>query len=214
MPARLQEFRLSLPEAPDILKRWYANGKLGGLVLDGLPNQVLGTPCRIRVEVGNPAPRHLFVRGTISWIRHATNPPLPECFGVDFIDDDANGRERLLEFASACDADAVRFETRASVKWPLTLEHEGRASKEEMADLSLGGLFVKTGAPLPVGTAVKVAIRPPLSLRALQITGKVAWVRNTGAPKGMGIQFDYVNARDGERLQKLIAKLGESAPDA
>lgn len=73
-------------------------------------------------------------------------------------------------------------------------------------DISEGGLFVATHAPLAVGTKVNVRFTLP-AVREIETEGTVVWVRQpvAGNP-GMGIQFKQLSPEDAATIQRFIAK--------
>ncbi len=196
------------PEA--LVDRYYPNGTLGGLTVDGRLPAALGTRTVLTVKVKRPA-REFVVRGTLAWVRHSTTRQVGS-FGVDFTPDDDASRVRLLAFARhEVDADAVRVEKRVQVELPVRLVHAGQTRREFLADLSTRGAFVRTWNPLAVGEQVQLAVRAPGPLavllpRALELEGRVAWARTTGAHPGMGIEF-VVDDAARAKVEKLLARL-------
>jgi PilZ domain len=67
-----------------------------------------------------------------------------------------------------------------------------------IADLSRGGCYVETLAPLPVGTVVELALAAELT--NLRASGRV---RTSQAGLGMGIEFIAMSAGDTETLRKF-----------
>lgn len=204
------EASLSVETPAALVHRYYPNGTLGGLSVDGRLPAALGTRTVLTVTVKKPV-REFTVRGVLAWVRHSTNRQVGS-FGVDFIPDDDATRVRLLAFArNEVDADAVRVEKRVQVELPVRLVHAGQTRREFLADLSTGGAFVRTWNPLPVGEQVHLAVKPPGALAvllpmSLDLAGRVAWARTTGDHPGMGIEF----AADDEaraRVEKLLARL-------
>ena len=194
----------------DVLHRVFPNGKLGGLTVDGTMPAALGEPVEIDVRAA-VARRSFIVRGQLAWVRHKGVRALKECFGIDFSEADEASTARLLAFArNELDFEAMRAETRQLTDLPVTLLHRGEARKEFLVDLSPGGAFVRSGAPLLVGEAVTLTLRVPLSvsLLPLKLKGRVAWVRKTGTAPGMGIEFAVEDLAAQERLLKLLGKLG------
>jgi uncharacterized protein (TIGR02266 family) len=203
---------LAVSRPKEVLDRWYPNGKLGGLMIDGALPGTLATTCELVVrvapaEAGKPA-LHFNVRGQLSWARHKTSRGLRECFGVDFVPEDDAGRQRLLAFArEEVDPAAGRFEERVFVELPVRVTHDGKAQKERLADLSQGGAFVRTTTSLPVGAEVGFEVRPPGALLSLRLKGRVVWVRSAGDDQGVGIVFLYESAAQAERVRKLLSRL-------
>lgn len=157
------------------------------------------------VRVRNP-PRDFELRGVTAWARHKGSKTLAEGYGVDFEKGQDAIRARLLSFAKEeLEPKTLRLEPRVHVELPVKLSHGRTTRREALADLSPGGAFVRSLAPLEVGAKVRLSVRRPLRLLPLVIEGRVAWVRRGGADEGMGIEF----TSSGESLRKAIAKLVE-----
>jgi uncharacterized protein (TIGR02266 family) len=93
-------------------------------------------------------------------------------------------------------------------------------------NLSKGGLFIETGAPLPVGTALSLRLRLPEGT-TMDVDGVVAWIRarpsDDGRPPGMGIELGTPDERYGTVVDQIVARFsgiqillgtGEAAPRA
>lgn len=194
----------------ELVDRYYPNGKLGGLTLDGEPPSTLGAPIAVTVKMKKPL-REFCFHGIVRWARHRAARQ-PASFGVDFSPSDGASRERLLAFArNEVSAEAVRGERRLDVELAVRVVHEGRVRKEQLADLSLGGAFVRTKTPLKEGEAVELTLRPPLSLGSLLIRGHVVWVRHGGPQAGMGIEF-VADIEHHAKLKRLLVRLSETRP--
>lgn len=82
-------------------------------------------------------------------------------------------------------------------------------------DLSLGGMFLSSENPFPVGTLLILEIRtpsmspeePPVCARAL-----VRWRRRWGGQKGMGLSFVELEGVDRQRLQEWLESLLSDEP--
>jgi uncharacterized protein (TIGR02266 family) len=192
------------PEALAAL--YYPNGRLGGLTVPGKPPGALGEPLSLLVEVTRPS-RQFVVRGQIAWVRHKPGPRQPMGYGFDFNPEDDAARVRLLAFARReLSSDATRVDRRQQVELQVRVVHDGKQRTEWMADLSMGGAFVRTWDPLPIGSRVALALRPGLSLTLLEIPAHVAWVRLAGAHPGMGLEFEADTAVR-SRLEKFLQKV-------
>lgn len=201
---------LQLSHPKDLLSRLVPNGKLGGLVLAGRPPGELGTRCRLSVRFVEPIERQFDVSVQVAWARHVGSARLEEGYGVDFVTDDAPARDRLLGYARGEVApEATRYEPRLAVQLPVTVDWEGHLRKEVLLDISQGGAFVHSPLEVPVGAELSLSIRPPRSLRALALRGRVAWIRTAGPSRGLGIEFLQQSARQSERIGKLLRELRE-----
>lgn len=204
----LIETGLRVASPAELAEHYYPNGRLGGLSIPGKAPAGVGHLVRLKVEVVRP-PRQFVLGGQLAWVRHKAGGPLqPAGFGVDFLPEDDATRVRLLAFARAeVSSDAIRAEQRHHVELKVRLEHAGEHRKELVADLSAGGAFVRSLNPLPVGSEVHLALRLPLSFSAVELEGRVAWVRRAGEHPGMGIQFEHGGAGARLKLEKLLLKL-------
>ncbi len=86
---------------------------------------------------------------------------------------------------------------------------------QTMENLSLGGCFVRSESPEPLGSIVMVRFSLPgdPSARSVRAAGRVAWTKPdpvTGAPYGMGIQFLKVEDADLELLMSYITGYANS----
>jgi uncharacterized protein (TIGR02266 family) len=89
-----------------------------------------------------------------------------------------------------------------------------RASREWCANVSRGGVYVRSSEPLTPGRRVLVEIELPDGT-PIEATGRVAWTRRVldsgerDEEAGIGIEFLGANGRAVEALE---AFLGQSAP--
>jgi hypothetical protein len=82
-------------------------------------------------------------------------------------------------------------------------EHNGGRAVSRVATLGLGGLFISTPDPLPVGTLVKIVFDVPGGeVRARSI------VKNVKPGEGMAVAFIEMGYADRARLDQLLKKLG------
>lgn len=88
-----------------------------------------------------------------------------------------------------------------------------RFIRDAVADLSEGGLYLKTKEPARAGTPVRVALALPFSdgPRYCTLVGSVARIDrdSRGFSKGLGVSFEGVeNVRDREALKGFLSKVG------
>lgn len=191
----------------DLLPRFYPNGKLGGLSVDGGWPGALGEFVTLTVRVRKP-PREFVFLGQVAWARRKGSKQLLECFGVDFQPDDDTTINRMLAFArNEVSAETTRLERRVEIELPIKLLHGKTSRRERLADLSHGGAFVRTWDPLDVDEVVELVVRPPSSLFSLHLKGRVAWVRRVGDASGMGIEFFDLDGSLRRDVDKLLARL-------
>jgi hypothetical protein len=81
-------------------------------------------------------------------------------------------------------------------------QHSGQRSVSRVATLGLGGLFIATPDPAPVGALVKLLFDVPEGeVRARAI------VKNVKAGQGMAVAFIDMGYADRARLDQLLKKL-------
>ena len=75
------------------------------------------------------------------------------------------------------------------------------------ANISSGGLFIKTDRPLPVGERFSLQLEIPDVAEALKYTCEVVWTRakaEVGKPVGMGVKFCEVAKKDSQILKQFV----------
>jgi len=85
------------------------------------------------------------------------------------------------------------------------------------ADLSLGGMFLATDRPLPVGSLVRLEFQPgvgpgenPAEEMAVTAQAVVRWRRRWRRPRGMGLEFVEFEGLGRHELAAVVARLLES----
>jgi uncharacterized protein (TIGR02266 family) len=73
-------------------------------------------------------------------------------------------------------------------------------------DLSLGGMFIETKAPVPFGGEVVIQLRLPETKDELTLPGVVRWVRDGG----MGVQFGNLGAKETHAITEVIRHAAEA----
>lgn len=84
------------------------------------------------------------------------------------------------------------------VSWQTT----GASTVSRVRDLSIGGVFISTPTPPPVGTIVKLLFALPEG--EVRIEGIVRYAESK---KGMGLEFTHMGTGDGARLRELMRRL-------
>jgi len=99
-----------------------------------------------------------------------------------------------------------RTRPRAQVHIAATLRIAGTSLTVQTLDLSGHGAFVRTARPLPVGSAVQVALRRGAQRNPLVLDAEVVRVgtQREGRAPGLGLRFTDVTAVDEASLQALI----------
>ena len=84
----------------------------------------------------------------------------------------------------------------------VSWQADGPRNVSRVRDLSLGGVFISTDDPLPVGSTLQLLFALPEG--EMRIHGIV---RYTEGEKGMGVEFTKMGAADRARLQELMRRL-------
>lgn len=105
----------------------------------------------------------------------------------------------------------TRFETRDKVVVQLAGRDELRALYTR--DISKGGLFVTTDDPPPIGSQLRVTLETPdgtmvLSGRVVHVMTP-AQVQASGADPGVGVQFDDLDRKTTQLLERYIEGLAQ-----
>lgn len=203
----LPKVSLSVQNAPELLRRYYPNGKLGGLTVDGQVPIAVGQFVELTVLVAQPA-RQLSVQGQLAWARYRGSKAFAESFGIDFVSHDEGGRERVLKFArQELSPEVFRTDERVLTDLPVKIVHAGQVRKEFLVDISLGGAFIRSAEPLSLGEPVEMQLRAPGSLLGMKIKGRVVWTRHVDPHPGMGVMFSNESDESMLKLAKLLKQL-------
>ncbi len=109
----------------------------------------------------------------------------------------------LHDEPSARQADPVR---RRFVRYDAELELEVRSMEElhrlVSRDVSAGGMFIATDAPIAVGEALRIVVRHPVRPETFDLDAVVR--HRAGSPQGIGVEFvDLDDARRGALMEFL-----------
>jgi type IV pilus assembly protein PilZ len=101
-----------------------------------------------------------------------------------------------------------RASDRYDVTWAVDCMAEDTFLYASITNISEMGIFVRTTAPLPVGTRLLLIFAPP-GYEAFKLVGTVAWLnrlREDGdnLNPGMGVRFAGLTLDDRERLVDVI----------
>lgn len=84
----------------------------------------------------------------------------------------------------------------------VSWQASGPNTVSRVHDLSVGGVFISTATPVPVGTVVQMLFALPEG--EMRMHGVVRYV---SADKGMGVEFTSMGTADQARLQELLRRL-------
>ncbi len=92
----------------------------------------------------------------------------------------------------------------------ILFKEKGSFIKSYMLNVSHGGLFIKTGTPLPIDSFVNMKVTLPDTDTPLDILGRVVWINaragDNSFPQGMGIQFYKLDSEHREIIDGFVEK--------
>ena len=111
---------------------------------------------------------------------------------------------------------STKSERRGHVRRPskpgyqvLVAYSQGHAKVQaETRDLGLGGAFIATAAPLPVGAKIELELHLPSVPEPLSIRAEVRWHERKGAP-GMGVKFRGLQVEEVVALDEYVSSLSD-----
>jgi uncharacterized protein (TIGR02266 family) len=113
-------------------------------------------------------------------------------------------------------------ESRREKRAPVALKVKYKSAsidefiEQASLNVSSGGIFVKTGKPMKLGTALKLEFQLSDATPVIRGVGKVAWRRENAAsaaqPAGMGIKFIKLNPEGREVVERIVA--GRAKPSS
>jgi type IV pilus assembly protein PilZ len=108
-------------------------------------------------------------------------------------------------------SDDKRRASRLEHELPVAYRSVGSFLTDWATNISQGGMFINTRAPLPVGTDVKILIQLPTMEFPVGLSGKVTRVveldRAASIVPGMGIQFTDIDPSRREQIEALVERL-------
>lgn len=107
-------------------------------------------------------------------------------------------------------------ERRKSDRAPIELKVEYKRLNSFFSDytrnISHGGIFIRTAAPLEVGTRFLFRLQVPNLQSPLTLKGLVRWIQDgepdsEATPRGMGIEFEFDSDAERLALAETVEKL-------
>jgi uncharacterized protein (TIGR02266 family) len=91
-----------------------------------------------------------------------------------------------------------RIDPRYDRQLEIEVLFEGKKQISQTRNISLGGLYLESPVPLPIGTTVQLRFQLPTQPEPVEVAGDVRWVIKKGAgdQSGIGIRFQGLRARD------------------
>jgi Tfp pilus assembly protein PilZ len=101
-----------------------------------------------------------------------------------------------------------RMHPRASLKWTVSLELDGKLTEGVTKDISEGGAYVCCPTPLGPKEEFSMVINAPE--KQLNVTAEVVWANTYGiddeiTPKGMGVRFMNITGEDRRIIARAVA---------
>ncbi len=89
--------------------------------------------------------------------------------------------------------------------------------EEQCFDLSEGGMFIKSKAPAPSGTLLKIECQVAEGPDTITAVARVVWLReteNAEGPRGMGVKFVKLENGSADVIARVLARASQSLPPA
>jgi uncharacterized protein (TIGR02266 family) len=167
---------------------------------------------QVTVVVEFPSDRRAFrlCGKVISRRRGSQDPPLAPGLEVEFPSDENRTLQLILDHAAGKVVDFVdRRSRRLACSFVVTYGKDAEFIREFTEDIGEGGTFIRTDRLFPVGTVVECKLKPPGYLLGVKLTGRVAWVKTTGQPRGMGVEFLFESERQRRKVRQIVRKLAQ-----
>jgi len=163
----------------------------------GLPNRAL-----VRGHVAKVTP------GRGAWLRFHAH----DLSTRDFLVQIARGE---LQVTPTVNRSFERFPAELPVDCHVELAPAGAPAERIVSrtvDLGAGGAFIRSLAPPPIGTLVRVSIGPGAgaSFATVTLEGHVAWTRHDADGKGFGVRFHDKRHSDARALRTMLRRASES----
>ncbi len=91
-----------------------------------------------------------------------------------------------------------RIDPRYDRRLEIEVMFEGKKQTSQSVNISLGGLYLESASPLPIGTTVQLRFQLPTQPEPVEVAGDVRWVvkKEKSDQTGIGIRFQGLRARD------------------
>jgi uncharacterized protein (TIGR02266 family) len=100
---------------------------------------------------------------------------------------------------------------RTAARVPIRVKVEYAEIEDFLADyscnVSLGGMFIETEDPLPIGTRFRLRLQLPNRKLPLETFAEVRWIIDPGTPgqeAGMGVRFEAVGHAERREIERLL----------
>jgi len=125
----------------------------------------------------------------------------------------------IIDYIESADVQDGDRHVRAHPRAPLAIKiryatKEGKQFESITGGIGGGGLFIESGAPLPVGSELTVEFTlPDRPLERMKAKARVAWVRKKPERyllfPGMGVQFTDIHPQARQQVMDLVTALNQ-----
>jgi type IV pilus assembly protein PilZ len=191
----------------NLLAAFTRNGPRGVLFVETGRQPELAEQVLVVIEF--PAEQRSFrLQGKVIARRRSSRESLPPGAHVEFLADENRTLQMVLDHAQG---KAIDFIDRRGQRMPCSFVVSYRSDagfvSEFAEDIGEGGTFIRTENIFEIGTEVECRLKPPGYLMGLKLKGRVAWVKKTGQPKGMGVEFIFRSERQRKKVREVVKKL-------
>lgn len=179
----------------------------GGMFVAGELDVSLGEECDVELVFQEEHVR-FHIRAVVKWKRtQVGRRSLPPGVGLEFLPSEKRTQDQIMRFAEG--KESVSHVDRPR-RWSLAVDvkvtdQTSRTIAGVTDDISEGGCFVITDAPLVIGRPVEVKLKAPGSLFGwLTIEGVVTWRREQPGRSGVGIELKFGNERQRRAMQRIL----------
>jgi type IV pilus assembly protein PilZ len=174
----------------NLLAAFTRNGPRGVLFVETGRQPELAEQVLVVIEF--PAEQRSFrLQGKVIARRRSSRESLPPGAHVEFLADENRTLQMVLDHAQGKAIDFI----------------DAGFVSEFAEDIGEGGTFIRTENIFEIGTEVECRLKPPGYLMGLKLKGRVAWVKKTGQPKGMGVEFIFRSERQRKKVREVVKKL-------
>jgi type IV pilus assembly protein PilZ len=102
-----------------------------------------------------------------------------------------------------------RVASRVPIRVKVEYERLDDFLDDYTANVSLGGMFVRSDVPLPIGTRFRLRFRVPGRDKPVETFGTVTWVvpeDHGGLVAGMGLKFDDLAPTDRRAVERWLVE--------
>lgn len=185
---------------------------VGGLFIPGDVDVSVGEDVVVELHFHEEHVR-FHLRARVMWKRaESGRRALPSGVGIAFHPSEVRTQQQIVRFAEGKEgvhhvARDRRWALGVDVRMVDALTGETSGFTD---DISEGGCFVRTEAPLQVGARVELKLKAPGTLLGwLTLPGYVAWRRQESGRDGVGIEFEFDSERKREKVKKIVHVLKE-----